>query len=561
MFKTIPKENDMNVHVKLWIDGVEESATKQIMNLSKLPFAFHHIAIMPDCHTGYGMPIGGVLATENVVIPNAVGVDIGCFSEDTQVSLLNGTEKTLKELTKEKKPFYVYSVNDRQEITGCSAISKKTRKNAKLVEVSLDNEQKIKCTIDHKFMLRDGSYCEAGNLKTGDSLFPLYRKYGKDNYESIYNSKTKTYQKTIIHHKDFNQDLYNHKIVKITPLAKKEDVYCLTVEKFHNFALSAGVFVHNCGMCAVKSDMKDLGVDKIKTIMGKIRKEIPVGFKHHEEIHRDWMPQPINANGQRELPIIDVEFYSACKQVGTLGGGNHFIEIQKDKAGFVWIMVHSGSRNLGKKVADHYNKLAKKLNEKWFSSIPKEYDLAFFPYDSDECRDYLREMAYCLDFAFANRKAMINVIIKIMREQIPLIRFEEPINIHHNYARMENHFGRNVIIHRKGATSAREGQLGIIPGSQGSKSYIVKGKGNPDSFNSCSHGAGRRMGRKQAIRTLNLQEEIKKLNDQGVIHSIRTEQELDEATGAYKDIDMVMNNQKDLVEIIAELAPLAVIKG
>ena len=135
------------------------------------------------------------------------------------------------------------------------------------------------------------------------------------------------------------------------------------------------------------------------------------------------------------------------------------------------------------------------------------------------------------------------------------------INIAHNYARLENHFGENVMIHRKGATSAKKGQLGIIPGSQGTSSYIVKGLGNPESFMSCSHGAGRRMGRKQAKRELDLQTEIKRMDDQGIVHGIRTQNDLDEAAGAYKDIDMVMENQKDLVEIVIELTPLGVVKG
>jgi tRNA-splicing ligase RtcB len=144
--------------------------------------------------------------------------------------------------------------------------------------------------------------------------------------------------------------------------------------------------------------------------------------------------------------------------------------------------------------------------------------------------------------------------------------FEAPadngiINIAHNYARLENHFGENVMVHRKGATSAREGEIGIIPGSQGTKSYIVRGKGNQMSFTSCSHGAGRKMGRKEAERTLNLEEEKKRLDDQGVIHSIRHASDLDEAAGAYKSIDVVMENQKDLVDILVELSPVGVIKG
>ena len=194
--------------------------------------------------------------------------------------------------------------------------------------------------------------------------------------------------------------------------------------------------------------------------------------------------------------------------------------------------------------------------------MPIKQELAFLPIDSEQGQAYLREMEYCVDFAFANRKLMMNRVCDIFCASLPeQISFEPIINIAHNYASMENHFGQNVLIHRKGATLAREGTIGIIPGSQGSKSYIVKGKGNKESFESCSHGAGRRMGRNEAVRTLDLEAEIKRLNDMGVIHAIRGKKDLDEAPSAYKDIDIVMENQKDLADILVELKPLAVIKG
>ena len=247
-------------------------------------------------------------------------------------------------------------------------------------------------------------------------------------------------------------------------------------------------------------------------------------------------------------------------QLASLGSGNHFLEIQKGSDGHIWIMIHSGSRNLGKQVADFYNKMAVVMNDEWFSRVPIEWELAFLPIKSEEGQAYLREMQYCVDFALANRKLMMDRITGIFHEKTGAT-FGPIINIAHNYAQMENQFGENVMIHRKGATLATEDTIGIIPGSQGTKSYIVKGKGNWESFNSCSHGAGRKMGRKDAERRLNLEEEIKRLNDQGIIHSIRGIHDLDEAAGAYKPIDVVMENQKDLVEVLVELQPLAVIKG
>jgi len=263
---------------------------------------------------------------------------------------------------------------------------------------------------------------------------------------------------------------------------------------------------------------------------------------------------------------------------GLSNKSNHFIEIQKDEDNYIWAMIHSGSRNLGKKVADHYNNIAKELNHKWYSSVPKKYDLAFLPLDSQEGQDYLNEMQYCADFAFANRSVMMRRVLRTFQSvlDVKLLCFNsdelekpgpdyidtaEPINIAHNYASLENHYGKNVVVHRKGATLAREGTIGIIPGSQGTASYIVRGLGNPESFNSCSHGAGRKMGRKQAQRSLNLEAEQKRLDDKGIIHSIRNVKDLDEASGAYKDIDVVMEEQKDLVEIVTKLEPIAVIKG
>jgi len=259
-------------------------------------------------------------------------------------------------------------------------------------------------------------------------------------------------------------------------------------------------------------------------------------------------------------PVVEREYKNACLSLGTLGGGNHFIEVQRGDDDHIWVMLHSGSRNLGKQVADFYNKKAIEINEQYFSRVPKEWELAFLPLDSTDAQLYMNEMQYCVDFALANRSLMMERIQFSFSDSCD-VSFEPMINIAHNYATMEHHFGRNVLVHRKGATSARESEVGIIPGSQGTASYIVRGKGNTDSFMSCSHGAGRAMGRKQAERTLDLATEQKKLDDLGIIHAIRGIHDLDEAAGAYKSIDVVMAEQVDLVEITTKLSPLAVIKG
>ena len=240
---------------------------------------------------------------------------------------------------------------------------------------------------------------------------------------------------------------------------------------------------------------------------------------------------------------------------------NHFIELQKSNDGFIYAMVHSGSRNIGFKVAKHYNDLAIALNKKWYSSIPKKHQLAFLPLDSEEGRLYMDEMQYCIDFAHMSRNLMIKHICESIDEVIPNVSYEPPIDISHNFAAMENHFGKNVMVHRKGATKAYKGQLGIIPGSQGTASYIVEGLGNPESFMSCSHGAGRKMSRTRAKNELSLEEEIQRLDDQGIVHGLRQQKDLDEAAGAYKDIESVMAMQEDLVKVRVKLTPLAVIKG
>ena len=380
--------------IKIWAKYVDAHAMKEIFNLSTLPFVFHHLAFMPDVHGGKGMPIGGVLATKGVVIPNAVGVDIGC------------------------------------------------------------------------------------------------------------------------------------------------------------------------GMCAVKTSLKVAGIPSEvlrKQILHGIRKQIPLGFDHHKESQDEaCMPQGFDID---KMTVVKRQYVSATKQVGTLGGGNHFLELQKDTDGTLWIMIHSGSRNLGAQVGSYYNEKAKVLNIRWFSNVDPDIDMAFLPMQSDEAHAYWDEMNYCIEFALCNRKLMMERICQTIGEVYPDVQFEPMINIAHNYAVWENHFDENCIVHRKGATRARVGEIGIIPGSQGTKSYIVEGLGNTDSFQSCSHGAGRAMSRTEAVRSLSLEDEVAKLEAQGIVHAIRSKKDLEEAAGAYKDIDEVMANQTDLVKIVTELSPVAVIKG
>jgi tRNA-splicing ligase RtcB len=317
-----------------------------------------------------------------------------------------------------------------------------------------------------------------------------------------------------------------------------------------------------CGMCAQRTSLTDISSEKLKAIVAGIRKYIPLGFKHHKK-RQDPARMPKVGLGyqQNDLHVLSREYNNALTQLGTLGGGNHFIEIQKGSDGYIWIMVHSGSRNLGFKVANFYNRLASDINARQGSSIPKKWQLAFLPLSSESGRQYQAEMQFCVEFALVNRQLMMERIQDVFMAIVSPVSFSSFINIAHNYAALERHFHKYVVVHRKGATSARNGEFGIIPGSQGAPSYVVKGKGNSESFESCSHGAGRRMGRKEAQRKLDLKTEVRKLEEQGILHSIRGRKDLDEAAGAYKEIDQVIENQLDLVEVVVSLRPLAVVKG
>lgn len=220
-----------------------------------------------------------------------------------------------------------------------------------------------------------------------------------------------------------------------------------------------------------------------------------------------------------------------------------------------------GSRNLGKQVGDFYNDKAESLNRRWYSVVPSEINLPFLPLKTDEFSQYWAEMEYCVSFALCNRSLMMRRIQEVIGDTIEGAEFEPMINIAHNYAAWENHFGENCIVHRKGATIAELESSASSPGSQGTCSYITEGLGNPQSFMSCSHGAGRRLSRTAARNELSLEEEIGRLERIGVIHAIRNRDDLDEAAGAYKNIDEVMAAQSDLVAIRTRLSPIAVIKG
>jgi len=395
-------EQGLRIPIKSWCADTEPGALVQAENLAKHPVLAHHVALMPDCHQGYGMPIGGVIATRDAVIPAAVGVDIGC------------------------------------------------------------------------------------------------------------------------------------------------------------------------GMIAVETDVPAERLAEMsfrRAIQEKLKERIPVGegTSHKEQQEWDGFESYLDHNGQ----VADFANALDRKNLGTLGGGNHFLEIQKSDSGFVWLMIHSGSRNLGKRIEEFYHRKASTLNERYHVQLP-DPDLAFLPIKEQEGHDYYRDMLFALRYAFENRQRMMKVLKETFVEFVPETQFLREVNIHHNYAAFEEHFGETLCIHRKGATSAKLDEIGIIPGSMGTASYIVRGLGNPESFMSCSHGAGRRMSRIAACRDLTVEECDAAMNGivcerwqpyrkYGKIN--KGYLDLSEAPQAYKAIDEVIEAENDLVEPLVRLTPLAVLKG
>ena len=411
MFVLYDKEA-MNVPVKVWLPdetALEASCREQAMNLSKLPFLNGWVCLMPDTHAGMGMPIGGVIAAEDVLIPNAVGVDIGCGMAYTE--------------------------------TGVRAE-------------------------------------ELKNIMTGNG-------------------------------------------------------------------------------------------NLVQAMIGDIMRNVPVGFAHHKNPMSSYvLDRALDEMDKYEtdgelLGQLDAGYF----QIGTLGGGNHFIELQEDEEGYLAVMIHSGSRHFGKSVCDYFHQKARALNQKWYSQVPDSFRLAFLPADSPEGRQYQNWMQLSMDFAAENREKMMLTVKAILEKWIGkytdlTLNFSGEINCHHNYAALENHRGKEVWVHRKGAVEAKNGQRAVIPGAMGSYSYVVMGLGNEESFCSSSHGAGRRYSRKGAMEAFRCEEVILDLERQGVVLGKKGKADVaEESRFAYKDIEEVMENQKDLVIPLKRLKTIGVVKG
>jgi tRNA-splicing ligase RtcB len=317
-----------------------------------------------------------------------------------------------------------------------------------------------------------------------------------------------------------------------------------------------------CGMNAARLSLKASDLpDSLLEIRHQIESDVPLGTGG---AHADQsLPDLPEALAGRYLSLIQktpgIANKNMAKQLGSLGSGNHFIELCIDESQDVWIMLHSGSRGTGNLIGRYFIEKAKKRMEQYFIHLP-DGDLAYFPEDTDDFKDYVEAVNWAQDYALENRRVMMSAVIAALRLHIP-IEFSithEAVNCHHNYVERENHFGRNLWVTRKGAIRARVGDLGIIPGSMGQRSYIVRGKGNLESYCSCSHGAGRRMSRAASRRTFTV-EDLK--HQTAGVECRKDDAVLDEIPGSYKDIDQVMENQRDLVEVVHVLKQVLCVKG
>ncbi|MCY7392802.1 MAG: RtcB family protein [Leptolyngbyaceae cyanobacterium CAN_BIN12] len=316
-----------------------------------------------------------------------------------------------------------------------------------------------------------------------------------------------------------------------------------------------------CGMCAVKTPFTGTQLEgKLKKIRQDIEAAIPVGFNENKDVEKTVSNWQHWADFKQLHPGIQDLQVKAMRQMGSLGGGNHFIEICLDTEIQVWIMLHSGSRNIGNKLAQCHISTGKQLAKLVSTKLP-DPDLAYFVAGTSEFDAYWHDLQWAQNYARVNREVMMARVQRIVEQHLAGGKLTKPllsVNCHHNYAEKETHYGEEVYVTRKGAVRAQASDYGIIPGSMGAKSYIVQGKGNAESYCSCSHGAGRRMSRTKAKGVYTLDDLVRQTEgvecrkDAGVI---------DEIPGAYKPIEQVMANQADLVEVVATLKQVVCIKG
>jgi tRNA-splicing ligase RtcB len=745
------------------LTDAEEILYLQIINATRFP-GVRMVVITPDTHYGYGVPVGCVLITDvdsGAVAMGPVGYDIGCFTEDTLVPMVDGHSHPIGKLAQSGQEIYVYALSPEQKVVVAKAMAKKTRVNAPLIKVSLDNGREIRCTPDHEFMLRDGSYRQAQYLTPQTSLMPFDKRVDKEGYTLVRHPVTGTNQRvhwimarcgligeipafngqrTVIHHINFqpsdnrpenlrfmgdrehmsyhksiaernthfhseqfearrkealrakaltvegyeyfaargtknilaymanNQEHfkqavagngqrgkkylqaynvstagrrkssevahkqhtcetcgevliggfgihnhrrwkhgYNHKVVSVEFLNEVADVYCLTVPEYGNFALDAGVFVHNCGMMSAQSQVAaeaatpEKKLEFNRAVMGRV--EMGYGGKSHRlgrvtesefnnlvrggaeyyvekygatfdrsraERHRipvddDWQI-PWGGKGRPERGL---------DQLGSLGGGNHFIELQREEAtGALFLQVHTGSRGFGHGLATNYFEMAREERPDAMTDI----DLGYFTPESRHYRDYLNAVAAGGNYAILNRLVIFEQVADAFREVFGA-DLELIYEISHNLVQREWHpeFGE-VWVHRKGATRAfpaghpalkgtfweETGHPVLIPGSNKDYSYILRPlEGASRSGYSVNHGAGRRLSRGEASRRLSQRQIDDEYAAAGILVNTDGHVPLDEAAPAYKPSEEVVRAvvEAGLARIEHTLWPLASLKG
>lgn len=543
---------------KVFTDNVDSATIGQLTALlNQQSVKDSQIRIMPDTHAGVGSVIGTTMTLHDKVIPNLVGVDIGCFTGDTKVWLSSGHYESIKSLV--GRSFMVDSFDDEQKcFVNSKAVALKTRENASLVSVTYkskitNNITTVRCTPDHKFLVSKDTSCTYSDVAWVEAkdLVKGMRLVSEDDY--VY-------------------------VESVTELHEKEDVYCLSVDDTHNFVLDGGVIVHNCGMTAVKLKEKRIDLPNLDSV---IRKHVPSGAEVHSETNEDRTTLRVDELRCFGKPNANIRADLAYQSVGTLGGGNHFIEVDKDSDGNLWLVVHTGSRHLGLEVCHYYQELAyeriknnfnggtrkEKLNaliaklkaEGRHKDISKEIDkfnrdyneknpsipheLAYV--EGEDFKDYIHDMDIVQKHAACNRAEIVRVILKYAKLH-EVERFETI----HNYIDTEN------MILRKGSVSAQAGEKLIIPMNMRDGSLICLGKGNPDWNYSAPHGAGRLMSRSEAKQNISMSEFKKTMTDAGIYSTSVNRGTIDESPMAYKPMDEIIRNVDDTVEIIDIIKPI-----
>ena len=329
-----------------------------------------------------------------------------------------------------------------------------------------------------------------------------------------------------------------------------------------------------CGMCAVNTGLRreDFG-DNLGYLRERIEKAVPNGRSDNggsrdigawgevpDHIYKVWKDEFLAVYTEIILKHPGANARNTYNQLGTLGTGNHFIELSATESGEVWIVLHSGSRGLGNKIGSYFTGLAKDLCKKWFIELP-DPELAYLPFGIPEFKDYIDAVHFAQRFALRNREIMMDAVVSEVMSVTGKPVYcpkEERINCHHNYVAWENHYGKNILVTRKGAVRAQDGDRGIIPGSMGARTYVVMGLGNPESFNSCSHGAGRAMGRNEACKTFTVEQHAAATLG---VECDKTAGTLDETPAAYKPIEDVMRAQSDLITPLVMLKQFLCVKG